>query len=125
MPTPAPEVAAERSNTATALLSASATKRRCPEGESASALGVLPSPVPPGTVSTSSVMTRAAFVSTTLTRSVLAEATKSREPSGLRSRAEGCRPTRMTGPVSSRELGLSIAGIRLNTRTSNPPHAET
>src|SRR5258706_1810703 len=48
-----PEIAAERLNTATALLSASATKSLVPSGESASALGVLPSPVAAGEASLS------------------------------------------------------------------------
>ena len=43
-----PDVDGERSKSATALLSASATNKRVPFAESASAFGVLPSPVAAG-----------------------------------------------------------------------------
>jgi len=88
-----PALSLESSNIATALLSASAIKSRRPSGESAKAFGVLPSPVPPGTVSNSWVITCALVRSTTATRSVLAEATKSRVPVELSRRDDGWRPT--------------------------------
>src|SRR6185312_6442682 len=65
----------ETSNTATALASASATNRRRPSGDSASALGVLPSARPAGGGSRSSPITARRLVSTTLTRSVVADTT--------------------------------------------------
>ena len=73
-------VPGDRSNTATALLSASATNRRSPSGESASAWGVLPSCGPAGGGSSRVEMTRAARVSTTAIRSVLPDAMNSLLP---------------------------------------------
>ena len=93
---------ADRSKTATAFASLSATKSRVPPGESASADGVLPSPGPDGGGSRSSPSTVRALVSTTVTRSVLAEATKSRDWSRLSSIADGWRPTVSRVPASSR-----------------------
>ena len=83
------EVYGERSNTPTALLSASATKSRVPSAETASALGVLPSGVPAGEASSSVAITEWVIVSRTVILSVLPDATKSREPAALSASAEG------------------------------------
>src|ERR1700680_1818891 len=119
----APETAdvdAERSNTATALLSASATNSRVASGESASAFGVLPSPVAAGEASLSVVITRWLRVSMTFTLSVLPDATKSRAPSGLSSTADGCLATRILVP--SPRVPFARGG---RADTVHPFHADT
>src|SRR6185437_6041009 len=85
----------DTSNTATAFASASAAKRRRPSADNASALGVLPSDGPAGGGSRSSPTVARRFVSTTLTRSVVADTTYSRAPSRLATIAEGWRATRI------------------------------
>jgi hypothetical protein len=108
------------SNTATELLSASATNNRDSSGERSSALGVLPSAGPSGAASLSSATTRCARVSTTNTLSVLEEATKSRLPAALRSSAEACLPAAIFPDATSLpELS------RRNAETKLSPHAET
>src|SRR5437588_6208061 len=108
-----PEVADERSKTATALLSDSATSRRRPAAASARALGVLPSGGPAGGASRSCAITRRVRVSTTATRSVLAEATNRRAPPAASSNADGWRPTSMrpaaTRPAAGRAEGAAPA----------------
>ena len=84
------------------------------------AFGVLPSPGPPGGVSMISLMTRRVFVSTTEIRSVLADATKRRDPSALSVIADGCRPTRMRMPAASVPLAPGV-----NADTLVPPQDET
>src|SRR4029079_923274 len=84
-----PEVAAERSNTAAAFASASATNRRVPSGDSARAFGVAPSDGPVGGGSRRRATPFRVLVSTTATWSVLPDATKSRVPSRLRIIADG------------------------------------
>ena len=115
-----PDVRAESSKTATALLSASATNRRLPPAESARAFGVLPSCGPAGGGSINVATTRPSRVSTATTRSVLPEATKRRDPSALSTIAEGCRPT-VHRPRLSRRPSLPFR----KADTVVPPHAET
>src|SRR2546423_1932618 len=114
-----PAVAAERSNNPTALLSPSATNSRVPSGESASAFGVLPSPVA-GPASSSVATICRLRVSTTTILSVLPDATKSRVPSPLSTNADGWRPTRIRVPSPS--LPSVATG---NADTVHPSHAET
>ncbi len=115
-----PDVAADRSNTATALLSASATKSRVPLAESASAFGVLPSPGPAGAASCSSAIILRARVSTTATRSVVDDAIYNRVPSSLRSSADGWRPAGIGA------AGASVPPDRaVNTATAWPSHADS
>src|SRR6476646_10323871 len=115
-----PDVPADSVNTAIALLSASATKSLLPSGETASALGVLPSFDAAGTGSLSVVTTCSRRVSTTEILSVLPEATNNRAPSGLSVIAEGCRPTRMRVPFSN--VPFARGG---NADTVQPFHADT
>src|SRR3954447_8305735 len=115
-----PDVDAERSKTATELLSPSATNRRRPSGERESAFGVLPSPVAAGEGSVRVVRTSLVRVSMTSIRSVPPDATKRREPSMLDSNADGCRATLIRVPVPS--VPLVVAA---NAETVRPPHAET
>src|SRR5690349_20238681 len=115
-----PDVPADSVNTAIALLSASATKSLLPSGETASALGVLPSLEVAETESVNVVTTCSRFVSTTAILSVLPDATNRRLPSGLRVIADGCRPTRIRVPPSS--VPFARGG---NADTVQPFHAET
>jgi len=62
-----PDVAAERSNTATAFASASATNKRVPSGDSARLFGVAPSDGPAGGGSSKRATTLRVLVSTTAT----------------------------------------------------------
>src|SRR4051812_26754600 len=115
-----PDVVAERSKTATALLSPSATNRRRPSGERESAFGVLPSPVAAGEGSARVVTASPGRVSMASIRSVLPDAPKRVEPSICDSNADGCRATLIRVPVPS--IPLVVAG---NAETVRPPHAET
>src|SRR2546423_4207884 len=123
-----PDVAEERSNTATALLSASATNSRVPSGERASAFGVLPSPVPAGEGSLSVVRTCLLRVSTTLMRSVLPDTAKSLDPSPLRRSAEGCRATLIfvsAANVPPDESGKADTVIPFHADTNTVPSGVT
>src|SRR5579872_2353724 len=92
----------DTSNTATAFASASAANKRRPSGDMASALGVLPSDGPEGGGSRSSPSTVPRLVSTTLTRSVVADTTYRRVPSRLATMADGCRATRIVSVIVRR-----------------------
>src|SRR5207245_11548668 len=78
------------SNTATELLSASATNSRLPSSERASAFGVLPSRGPAGGASLICLISLEVAVSITEIVSVRADVTQRRFC--LSSKAEGCRP---------------------------------
>src|SRR5258708_13778054 len=85
-------------NTATALLSPSATYSFEPSGDNASAFGVLPSEGPPGAASLSIATIFRRFVSTTAILSSPPIATYTPDPERLLSTAQGCLPTRIRPP---------------------------
>src|SRR5947199_6467658 len=90
---PAEPPAGERSKTAIALLSASATSSLDSSADNVIAFGVLPSEGPAGAASLRRCTTRFRFVSTTAISSDPAKATKSRDPDLFDAIADGCRPT--------------------------------
>src|SRR6266516_2250499 len=114
---PAPS---ETSNTATALLSASATNSFDPSGDNVIAFGVLPSEGPAGAASLRRWETLFAFVSTTAISSDPANATNKCVPDLFDAIADGCRPTFMLPDVFNFP-SLCI----LKTATVSAPHADT
>src|SRR5204863_2830225 len=117
---PAEPPAGERSKTAIALLSASATSSLDSSADNVIAFGVLPSEGPAGAASLRRCRTFFVFVSTTAISSDPANATNNRDPDLFNTSADGCRPT-VTFPEAFNFPSFRI----LKTATVSPPHADT
>src|SRR6266481_2092854 len=115
-----PDVSAETSKTATALLSASATNKFVSSRDNASAFGVLPSAGLPGAASLKYRSTLAVRVSTTAIWSVPPRAANNFEPALFVRSADGCRPTAI------RRSKNNVPSERVRrTEIVFPPQAET